>query len=233
MAQPVALVLSPACKPTETVEAAALLETQGAACLDLAEQVERALRDSAGAGDRAGCPGDASRPQRTGGEPPELTRTGNSLDVAPPQQSHATPAKQHQRSDPTAAARQRFSKPGVLVVDDELPVRILVQLRLEQHGFEVWTASNGREALDKYQQDRGRIAVVLLDVRMPGLDGPATLDALREMDPNVVACFMSGDMGGYEPDELIRRGAVCLISKPFCLDELADVVCMLAGGRVG
>jgi CheY-like chemotaxis protein len=126
--------------------------------------------------------------------------------------------------------QQCCDKPGVLVVDDEPLVRSLVSLGLERVAFEVWTAANGREAIELYRQERSRIAVVVLDVRMPGLDGPATLDALREVNPDVVACFMSGDMGGYEPDELIGRGAACVIAKPFHLNELADIVRLLVHG---
>ncbi len=70
---------------------------------------------------------------------------------------------------------------------------------------------------------------MLLDVRMPGLDGPVTLDGLR-VAPDIPACFMSGDMGDYGAEELIRRGAACVIAKPFRLDRLAAVLRLLAQG---
>jgi len=80
-------------------------------------------------------------------------------------------------------------KPGVLVVDDEHMVRILLQLGLERNGFYVWLAADGREALELYEKNRQHVAVVLLDVRMPGMDGPQTLDALRALNPEVLVCF--------------------------------------------
>jgi CheY-like chemotaxis protein len=89
-------------------------------------------------------------------------------------------------------------------------------------GFDVWLAADGREAIDLYREHRESIAVVLLDVRMPGLDGPGTLDALRELNPEVLACFMSGDTGAYDPQELLRRGAASIIAKPFHIDQLAN-----------
>jgi CheY-like chemotaxis protein len=113
------------------------------------------------------------------------------------------------------------------VVDDEHLVRIMVQLGLERNGFDVWLASDGREAINLYRKYRGRIAVVLLDVRMPGLDGPQTLDALRELNPEVPACFMSGNTGAYDPEELRRRGAASFIAKPFRLEQLAHVLRLL------
>ena len=56
----------------------------------------------------------------------------------------------------------------------------------------MWLAVDGDDALDLYQRHRAEIDLVLLDVQMPGLDGPRTLDALREFDPDVLACFMTG-----------------------------------------
>jgi DNA-binding NtrC family response regulator len=121
-------------------------------------------------------------------------------------------------------------KPGVLVVDDEHHVRIMLQMGLERDGFEVHLASSGREAVQLYQKHRDCIDVVLLDVRMRGLDGPQTLDALRELNRNVLVCFMSGGMGAYQAEELRRRGAADVIAKPFHLDQLVNVLRHLVAG---
>jgi CheY-like chemotaxis protein len=121
-------------------------------------------------------------------------------------------------------------KPGVLVVDDEHFLRIMVQLSLERDGFDVWLASNGREATRLYRKHRESIDVVLLDVRMADLDGLQTLDALREQNPKVLACFMSADTGAYDPEALRQRGAACVIAKPFNLDQLANTLRLLVYG---
>jgi len=140
------------------------------------------------------------------------------------------PVKKSQKALADPTVRQLRNKPGVLVVDDEHLVRIMVQLGLERNGFDVWLAPNGREAVDLYRAHREEIAVVLLDVRMPGLDGPRTLDALRELNPEVLACFMSGDTGDYNPEELRHHGAAHIIAKPFLLDDLANILRLLAHG---
>src|SRR6516164_9812889 len=74
-------------------------------------------------------------------------------------------------------------RPCVLVVDDEPLVRAILQLGLERDNFDVWLASNGRDAIEVYEKRCDKIAVVLLDVGMPGLDGLQTLDALRKLNP--------------------------------------------------
>jgi CheY-like chemotaxis protein len=144
------------------------------------------------------------------------------LSDPPNEKSHAVAAA------PTV--RQPCTKPGVLVVDDEHMVRIVVQLGLERNGFDVWLARSGWDAIDLYRRHSEEIAVVLLDVRMPGLDGPHTLDVLRELNPEVTACFMSDDTGTYEPEELLRRGASYVIAKPFRLDDLANILRLMAHG---
>jgi DNA-binding NtrC family response regulator len=133
---------------------------------------------------------------------------------------------------PTAepTVRRHCEKPCVLVVDDEHMVRIMVQLGLEQYGFDVILARNGREAIELYGRHMEEIAVVLLDVRMPGLDGPQTLKLMRELNPEVLACFMCGDTVADKLGELFQRGAAKVIAKPFRLDELARVLRLMAYG---
>ena len=91
---------------------------------------------------------------------------------------------------------------GLLVVDDDTLVRGLMTAGMGQHGFAVWVAADGREAVDIYQYHRAEIDVVLLDVCMPGLDGPETLAELRAIDPEVRCCFMSGGLGCYTAEGL-------------------------------
>src|SRR5947207_4878303 len=66
-------------------------------------------------------------------------------------------------------------KPGVLVVDDEPAVRVVLSVGLRRLGFPVWEAANGDEAVRIYKQHRDCIEAVLLDVCLPGVDSPAAL----------------------------------------------------------
>src|SRR5262249_59047688 len=76
-------------------------------------------------------------------------------------------------------------RPGILVVDDDETVRDVVNAWMRQDGFAVWLVASGREALDLYRRHREDIDVVLLDVQMPGLDGPQTLAAHRDLNPQL------------------------------------------------
>jgi DNA-binding NtrC family response regulator len=121
-------------------------------------------------------------------------------------------------------AQEAGGKPGVLVVDDDAQLRALLARWLEQDGFQVWVASCGDEAIILYREHQQAIAVVLLDVCMPELDGPATLEILRGVNPDVRVDFMSGDPGSYTPEELLRRGALHFFAKPFHLADLGAVL---------
>lgn len=112
-------------------------------------------------------------------------------------------------------------KPVVLVVDDEAPIRGLLEMSLSSLGFAVLAAGSGEEAVDLYRRHGGEVDLVLCDVQMPGLDGPGTLDALRALDPHARCCFMSGDLGRYTAWELLARGACCVLPKPLDLAGLA------------
>jgi CheY-like chemotaxis protein len=112
-------------------------------------------------------------------------------------------------------------KPVVLVVDDDEAVRNLLCVALGRHGFEVCPAASGMEALNLCRKQAPALSAALLDVRMPGLDGPQTMKALRRLLPGLPCCFMTGNPGAYGLTGLLDRGAAAVITKPFCPSEVA------------
>jgi CheY-like chemotaxis protein len=111
--------------------------------------------------------------------------------------------------------------PGILIADDMGLILTLLKLELEPRGFNVWLAVDGDDALDLYRRHRRQIDLVLLEVQMPGLDGPQTLDALQQFNPDVVACFMNGNPSIYTEEDLLELGAVCVFNKPWRPAEVA------------
>ena len=104
----------------------------------------------------------------------------------------------------------------VLIVDDEPDIRRIAKLGLARvGGMEVVEATNGTEALARAREDHPD--AVLLDVMMPGLDGPSTLARLRE-DPATSAIpvvFLTAKAIATEVDRLKSLGAAGVLTKPF------------------
>jgi len=108
-------------------------------------------------------------------------------------------------------------------------VRHILYVVLRKEGFTVWLAADGLEALEVFRKYHESIGIVLLDIRMPRLDGPGTLTALRQLDPEVRYCFMSGDLGQYTEANVRDSGAGPVLPKPFRLEELTHRVRQLVG----
>ena len=137
------------------------------------------------------------------------------------------------RGEATSAAKAASTpgpaSAGILVVDDDATVRAMLDMGLRHSGFRVWQAADGAEALGVYRRHAADIDAVLLDVRMPGLDGPQTLAALRQLNPQVCCCFISGEIGQYTQDQLLAMGAAYFFKKPFSLAEITQTLRQLLG----
>jgi CheY-like chemotaxis protein len=134
-------------------------------------------------------------------------------------------------ADELLAAVRRFArprKPCLLVVEDDEPVRTMLGVGLRHFGFAVLTAANGQQAVELYLAQRANIDLVLMDVQMPGLDGPQTLAQLRQLNPQVRCCFMSGYTGKYSDEELERLAGTAVLHKPFRLADVQPLLWRLA-----
>jgi CheY-like chemotaxis protein len=124
----------------------------------------------------------------------------------------------------------RSPRPEILVVEDDDGVRRMLDTVLRMYGFGVRTAATGEAAVDSYRRHQATVAVVLLDVQLPGLDGPEVLTRLQAVNPAVRYCFMSGNTGKYAPEDLRARGAVHVFAKPFrSMAELAQTLRGIVG----
>jgi CheY-like chemotaxis protein len=110
---------------------------------------------------------------------------------------------------------------GILILDDQELARALLGKSLQERGFHVWLAENGKQAVEIYRRHRRRIQMVVLDVQLPGQDGPETLRDLQAINPEVMCCFLTGDLGSYSEEQLLRQGARRVFYKPVRLTELS------------
>jgi len=105
----------------------------------------------------------------------------------------------------------------LLLVDDEESIRTIASISLERvGGWTVVSAPSGYAALGAAQDD-GPFDAVLMDVMMPGLDGPATLQRMRDgvLPPQVPVIFLTAKIGEAERERLLSLGASGVIAKPF------------------
>jgi len=109
----------------------------------------------------------------------------------------------------------------ILVVDDEQLVRWFLDRALKKSGHEVITASNISEAYEKLNGEK--IDILFVDLRMPGGNGRELLEEIANLTlkPKVVVCsaFITS-----EQEEEFRNNGMCILKKPFRLDELNRVV---------
>jgi len=119
----------------------------------------------------------------------------------------------------------------VLLVEDESALRRAAQRILERHGFEVVTAEDGEEALKVFAEHRDRIRLVLSDVVMPRLGGPALHARLRAQGILTPFLFMSGYPARDMPDGVPLPQDVPLIPKPWDPKELVAQVASIMARR--
>ena len=121
-----------------------------------------------------------------------------------------------------SAGRERMSAGKVLVVDDELEVRLVLGDFLASRGYEVTQAQSGAEALGLL--DRIRPDVVLLDVFMPGIDGMETLRRIVAAHPSLPVIMVTGNVDVEVTSKALEMGAADYVPKPFDLQYLEQAV---------
>ena len=114
------------------------------------------------------------------------------------------------------------SKPKVLVVDDEAVVRAGISRVLEKQGLSIHTAADGSEALEIMAEYH--INIVLLDIKMPGLDGIEVLRHIRATYPEAVVIMITGHPTIQSAIECTKLGAIDYLVKPFRVDELESLI---------
>jgi DNA-binding response OmpR family regulator len=117
----------------------------------------------------------------------------------------------------------------ILVVDDDVVVRNLLSEILAHHGYQVWLAQNGVEALELLE--RRRPDLILLDIAMPEMDGIEALRRMRDRCPGVPVVMLTA-YGDVETASLaLRQGAADYVPKPFNLGYLERVVMLQLSRR--
>jgi DNA-binding NtrC family response regulator len=110
----------------------------------------------------------------------------------------------------------------LLIVEDEAPLRLAIAEQLGDHGYRVEQAESGEIALAKLTEFA--FDIIITDLRLPGVDGSAVVEAAVERYPHIIAIVVTGYGTVKDAVEAIKRGAWDFVSKPFQIDELLHVL---------
>ena len=111
-----------------------------------------------------------------------------------------------------------MARPKILIIEDEKLVRWSLQQKLMHEGYAIESCATGEEGLTLAQQDS--FDVVLLDIRLPGMDGVQVLRAIKALEKEVAVIMLTAEVGVARAVECVRLGAHNYLCKPFEFDEV-------------
>src|SRR6266699_6504665 len=114
------------------------------------------------------------------------------------------------------------SSKHILLVEDEAPLRQAVAEQLTDRGYQVEQADSGEAAVARLADFA--FDIIITDLRLPGVDGSAVVEAAVERYPHIIAIVVTGYGTVKDAVEAIKRGAWDFVSKPFQIDELLHVL---------
>jgi len=137
------------------------------------------------------------------------------------------PAVEYSQTPSSAGSAEQYRsrfKELILVVDDEEIMQELARELLEENGYRVITASNGLEAVSLYEQMKDDIALVVLDLVMPELDGGQTYIRLKKINPKIKTFFCSGYVTDGLITTLLGEENLRSLQKPFRAEQFVKFV---------
>ena len=134
---------------------------------------------------------------------------------------------------PVAPADEAISSVGgtILLVEDEPLIRKYCQEMVRALDFEVFTAEAGQEAIRIYEERNPVIDLVILDMIMPGMDGGAVFERLKEINPHVKVIITSGYSVDRRMNQILDGGRNGYLKKPYTMDELAREIARIMAGK--
>jgi signal transduction histidine kinase/ActR/RegA family two-component response regulator len=130
-----------------------------------------------------------------------------------------------------AAEPVKKGRETVLLVDDEDSMLEVGGELLKAMGYHVYTARDGAEALEIYNQSREEIDLVLMDMIMPRMGGGEAFDRIKKMNPAAKVLLLSGYSIDGEAAKILERGCSGFIQKPFNMEELSKTIESILGEK--
>ena len=126
------------------------------------------------------------------------------------------------KRDLTTKLRKR--KKTVLLIDDDDMVADVGEQILHNSGYRVFSAKSGKEAIEVYKANLGRIDMAILDMILPDMAGIDTYDRLKEINPGIKVLLASGYELDSQANDIMERGCDGFIQKPFNICELLEKI---------
>ena len=136
---------------------------------------------------------------------------------------HAACSNECESNEPIPQVAQMSEQSKVLIVDDDDAVRLSYQRSLQTAHYSVEAVANGEDALAAVEQKR--FDLVLLDLRMPGMDGMAVLQAIKCRSPHCEVVVITGYPIVETAKEAVRLGAFDYLAKPVGPAEIINAAC--------
>ncbi|HQR05209.1 MAG TPA: PAS domain S-box protein [Gemmatales bacterium] len=112
----------------------------------------------------------------------------------------------------------------ILIVDDEPLIVQTVQAVLQNSGYQTLTAEHGMSALALFSEHHPKVRAALVDMMMPGLDGPAVMQQMREINPQVPIIACSGLRSAERLRTIFAAGAKAFLQKPYSDEQLLSIL---------
>jgi DNA-binding NtrC family response regulator len=110
----------------------------------------------------------------------------------------------------------------ILIVDDEESIRIATAAVLEEQGYVVDTAANGREAIEKSNANFYNVAII--DYRLPDMEGTELLTSFKETTPKMVKIMVTGYPSLQNAAASVNKGADAFLMKPVSMETILDTI---------
>ena len=121
-----------------------------------------------------------------------------------------------------APLESKAKKGVILLVDDEETILEVCTMMLQRLGYHVLEAIDGQRAIDIFEKEKDAIDIVLLDMRMPGMNGATVYNRLIQIQPHVKVILFSGFFENQQIRKILKNENVDLIQKPVRLKQMSQ-----------
>ncbi len=112
----------------------------------------------------------------------------------------------------------------IMIVEDEDALSECLEAILNQFDFPTMTASNAETAMQMYQENQTKIALILADVGLPDKDGIELFYLLKAINPDIKYILMSGLVDPAQKEQVTKDGVLSFLQKPYRINEIIEKV---------